>query len=101
MVENNSADLQVVSEGQFLISGDLDFGSVPVVWKASQSLFADSHSLTIDLSGVKHSNSAGLALLIQWMRYAASKDKTITFLNLPEQMKEIARVCGVDEKLPA
>ena len=96
----SSSQLQQVAAGQFLISGDLDFRTVPDVLKASQSLFANNNSLTIDLSGVESSNSAGLALLLEWMRYADLNAHSITFLNLPDQMKEIAQLCGVDEKLP-
>jgi len=98
---NNSSDqLKQVADGQFLISGDLDFQTVPGVLKASQSLFANNKSITIDLSGVNSSNSAGLALLLEWMRYADSNAHSLTFLHLPDQMKEIAQLCGVDDKLP-
>jgi phospholipid transport system transporter-binding protein len=96
----NSDQLQQVADGQFLISGDLDFRTVPEVLKASQSMFANNKTLTIDLSGVESSNSAGLALLLEWMRVADSGAHSMTFLNLPDQMKEIAQLCGVDEKLP-
>lgn len=103
--KNNSAvnganQIQATADGHFQISGDLDFRTVPQVWKASQSLFAGKQSLTIDLSGVNRSTSAGLALLVEWMRFADSKGYAIKFLNLPEQMHQIAQLCGVEEKLP-
>lgn len=103
--KNNQASpgngqINALGEGQFQISGDLDFQSVPEVWKVSQAMFAGKTSLTIDLAGVNRSNSAGLALLIEWMRFAESANSTIKFLNLPEQMHQVAQLCGVEEKLP-
>ena len=100
--KNNSGKSQIESgaDGQFLITGDLDFQTVPRVWSASQALFADSKTLTIDLSGVNSSNSAGLALLIEWMRFAEEKNCSIKFENLPEQMRQVAQLCGVEDKLP-
>lgn len=92
--------IQLQSDGQYLITGDLDFHTVPRIWSASQSLFAGGKSLTVDLSGVESSNSAGLALLIEWIRFADSNNCSIKFLNLPDQMLQVAQLCGVDEKLP-
>lgn len=97
---NGKSQIQEMADGQFLISGDLDFQTVPRVLSASQSLFANSQKLIIDLSGVNSSNSAGLALLIEWMRFAESRNCSIKFLNLPEQMRQVAQLCGVEEKLP-
>lgn len=100
--KNNSgqAQIQVAGEGQFRISGDLDYQTIPRVLKSSQSMFAGQQSLTIDLSEVNRSNSAGLALLIEWMRFAKAEGCSIKFLNIPEQMHQVAQLCGVEEKLP-
>ena len=92
---NSAANLEQIADGEFKITGDLDFQTVPAVWQKSTALFEECSSIHIDLSDVIRSNSAGLALLIQWMRYARSRDKTISFHHLPVQMQEIARVCGV------
>lgn len=94
------AQIQSVDGGKFLISGDLDFTTVPGVWKASQLKFARTRSLVIDFSGVVRSDSAGLALLIEWMRYAKTNDTSLQFLNLPDQMLQIAQLCGVHGDLP-
>lgn len=98
--KNNPATLDQIEKGQFRISGELDFQSVPIIWEKSQELFGSSDSVVVDLTGVVRCNSAGLALLIQWMRYAKSLDKRIVFHHIPEQMREIAKVCGVDQFLP-
>lgn len=99
-VKNNTANLEQVGEGHFAITGNLDFQTVPLVWQQSTRLFTPCASIEIDLSGVASSNSAGLALLIEWMRYANTRDKAISFHHLPAQMLDIARVCGVEKNLP-
>jgi len=98
--KNNSATLEQTGQGQFRISGELDFQSVPIIWERSREMFDSSDSLVVDLEGVVRCNSAGLALLIEWMRYAKSYEKRISFHHIPEQMREIAEACGVDQFLP-
>ncbi len=97
---NKTAEIEQLANGEFKISGTLDFSTVPSILLKSQSLFASTDSIKIDFSAVEHSNSAGLALLIEWMRSAKTNDKQIIFQHLPVQMQEIARVCGVESNLP-
>jgi len=94
-----SADIEQTETGHFKMTGTLDFETVPVVWQKSLALFKSCDSLNIDFSAVTHSNSAGLALLIEWMRSARSNNQPIAFHHLPVQMQEIAKVCGVDKDL--
>ncbi|WP_455221887.1 STAS domain-containing protein [Kaarinaea lacus] len=95
-----SVSLDKVDEGHFKISGVLNFETVPMVWQKSQSLFRGCASLAIDFAEVTHSNSAGLALLTEWMRLARANNQTIVFHHIPTQMQEIARVSGVAQDLP-
>ena len=53
-----------------------------------------------DLAGVERADSAGLALLIEWMRRARRAGRPVRFLNLPPQMLEIARAASLDRVLP-
>lgn len=101
MADTGAEQLQVKSDNELLVTGDLDYQTVPAVWKASLEIFDRASEITIDLSDVRSSNSAGLALLIEWMRVAKSKDCSIRFLNIPDQMQQVAQLCGVDEKLPS
>jgi phospholipid transport system transporter-binding protein len=50
---------------------------------------------------VTRSDSAGLALLIEWLRESERLGKSITFLNMPAQMQSISRLCGLDGVLPS
>jgi len=71
------------------------------VFASSMSLLPGSGaSIYIDLQAVERSDSAGLALLIEWLRVARHLNKTITFRNIPPQMHAIAQVSGLEEILP-
>lgn len=87
-------------EGQFRAVGELSFETVPALLQQSQPLFASCPQLQIDLSGVSRADSAGLALLIEWVRRARALDQEVSLLNMPEQMRDIVRVSGLDNVLP-
>ena len=97
-----TAQLEKVSSGHYILKGQLNFQTVPELWNDNKlSLFEDGNgSLDIDLSQLERSDSSGLAILVEWYREAQQRDKTITFLNLPTQMYDIAKVSGLNEILP-
>ena len=80
------------------VSGRLNFASVASLLTANAWLQGDQ--LIVDLAEVEHSNSAGLALLLEWMKIAQQKDLQIKYHNVPEQLLVIARAYGVDQDLP-
>lgn len=82
------------------VSGDLTIDEVPDYLKQSEALFSELAALRIDLSAVSRSDSAGLALLIRWMREARAIDKNIVFEHMPAQMLAMAAASGLDTILP-
>jgi len=89
-------------EGTFLLSGELSFASVPALLRESQRLLSQqvdavgANAVTIDLRGVSRTDSAGLALLVEWMRSFRAQGVTISFLNMPVQMLALARLSGLE-----
>jgi phospholipid transport system transporter-binding protein len=83
-----------------LVSGELTFATVKDVLGEVQSLVTSLPALDIDLADVTRSDSAGLALLVHWMRIAKKANKQIVFHHLPGQMLAIASASGLDELLP-
>lgn len=96
-----SSQIQKVEGGYHLV-GEVDFATVPQIWKDSESIYASSHngSLVIDLSAVTRADSAGLALLVGWVRRGNAAGVTTVFKDIPEQLLAIARVSGVENMLP-
>ena len=91
--------LTKAADGRWLLEGELNFSSVPTVLKSSAKGFLDGRDIKVDLKGVTRADSAGLALLVEWLRESKRAGKQVTFTNVPEQLLAIARLCGLDEIL--
>ena len=59
------------------------------------------HATVIDLAGVSDSDSAGLALLIEWLSVAKSESRGLRYENIPAQLQQLARLSEVEELLTA
>jgi len=92
--------LREIGEDTFAVSGDLSFDSAPDLWRAGLALLDGRRALTLDLDEVTRTDSAGLALLVEWMREARRRDIRIRFRNLPEQLLAIARTSRLQRLLP-
>lgn len=86
------------NNGRFELSGVLDHAAVAGVLAQSDDWFAGD-ALHISLQGVSHSNSAGLALLLEWQKIARQKQVAIQYHDVPAQLRTIARAYGVDQLL--
>jgi phospholipid transport system transporter-binding protein len=77
--------------------------SVPHVINQAKHLFKGKQGAitVVDLAEVRRIDSAGLALLVEWLRQAQRKGISIHFENIPSQMRAIVTVCGLEEILPA
>ncbi len=96
----SKADIQYM-DGRFKVSGELTFATVTQVLAQSRALFAQAgDSIELELGTVERVDSAGLALLIEWMRNAHARGKEIRFFELPEQMRAIAAASDLDAVLP-
>lgn len=91
----------VADNGRLVVSGQLNFATAKKLWNASLPLLAMHNELHFDLAKVLSSNSAGVALLIEWIKYAKQHQKMITFERIPAQLQSIAAVSGVTAILTA
>jgi phospholipid transport system transporter-binding protein len=82
--------------GHFRLAGVLGFRTARAVLERGTAVFAGAQSLMVDLSGVTHADSAGLAVLLTWVGRARRDGRAISYTALPAQLLRIARVCGVD-----
>jgi phospholipid transport system transporter-binding protein len=89
----------VASDNLLVVSGELVFQTVMTVWEASLPLLANQSALQFDLAGVTLSNSAGVALILEWMKFAKLHNKVIKFHNTPAQLLSIISVSGLETML--
>lgn len=95
----NAGQLQRRAPGEFSLSGELSFATVPELVQAGEQLFEAADEVSVDLAGVGRSDSAGLALLVSWIRLARQRGKQLNFHSIPEQLLGMARVSGVAQLL--
>lgn len=89
----------IFQDNQFRLSGDLCFANVMTIYRKSLTNLSNCHALDFDFSQVKSSDSAGLALVLEWWNYAKLHNKTIQFSCLSADLMSIAKAAGVDQLL--
>ena len=77
------------------ISGTLDHKSVP---QLLHELESGSFS-KVDLHQTVHSNSAGVAMLLELIERGKQRGTAVEIVNLPPQMQRVAQLSGVADLL--
>ena len=93
-------DFQVApgtDNGTIALSGRLDFATAKsALSMVNEQIQSHPEASIIDLGGVTHSNSAALALMIEWLAEARRNNRQIQFTNIPDSLRQISTVCQVD-----
>jgi len=83
-------------DGLFIIDGDLTFASIDKKVIKSFDFLKTTKLITIDLGRVACTDSAGLALMIEWIKVSRQHNAQISFKNIPEQLRNLAKLSGFD-----
>lgn len=86
--------------GQISLAGELSFSSVPQLLRQSPVVFSGQQPIVLDLAGVHWADSAGLALLLEWLAQARRLGRPLHFVHVPEQILHMAEVSGLQGLLP-
>ena len=78
-VATATAELRQIDSGHFAVVGEIGFDTV---------------------RGVTKGDSAGLALLIEWLKQAARSGKTVRFTHVPGQLRALAQISEIEGFLP-
>ena len=95
----SGAELVELGEGRFGVRGALDFATVGELLAKGVAAFGGRSRVVLDLREVTRSNSAALALLLEWLDLGRSRGFELRFVNLPESLLAIARLSNVDALL--
>jgi phospholipid transport system transporter-binding protein len=102
---NNSTEITAVFEAQegerSRVNGVLHFTTVTALLRSGSEAIVSGRAAVIDLSGVKDSDSSGLALLVEWLSIARAASKTLRYENIPTQLHQLARLSDLEELLTA
>ena len=93
--------MTIASPGHISVSSALTFETASRVCDAGVQCFVSDGSPTIvvDCAAVPNADSAGLAVLIEWRRWAHQHGRHLKFTNLPTQISAIAHLSEVSEVL--
>ena len=94
-----AVEFQPQGGGRFRIAGELGFRTAGAALARSRKLFRDHSVIELDLSGVRRADSAGLALLLEWVNWARHSAREIEFHHIPAQLVAIAEISEVDDML--
>jgi phospholipid transport system transporter-binding protein len=94
------ARLTPLGDGSYSLEGVLDFATVTRLAASGTALFERDAVIDIDLAAVEAANSAGLALLLEWMSVARARGARLTYRNLPDALTRIAAVSNLASLLP-
>lgn len=83
--------------GLFVVDGDLTFATIDKKTVKSFDFLKSTKQVTIDLSRVTCTDSAGLALMIEWIKYTRHHRIQLRFKNIPEQLRKLAKLSGFDQ----
>ena len=72
----------------YRLTGALTFDTVAM-------LAAPRDAHTIDLGGLAATDSAGLALLLEWWRQAQMQGRKLVFTAVPARLRDLIRVNGL------
>lgn len=94
-------EIVVTSPGELAARGALAFANARSA--RSEGLHAlhtsTARELQVDCGGITRSDSAGLAVLLDWMAAMKREGRPLRFANLPPGLLAVARISGVEEML--
>lgn len=82
--------------GTLGVSGVLSFDTAAMALRAIQSALAAGSVARLDLAGVSHSDSAGLACVLAVMAEADRRGQALQVVRMPAGMQVLAQVCEVE-----
>lgn len=86
----------------FDLRGELDFTNVMPLYRQGKQMIAAhgaDQPLQIDFSQLSAANSAAIALMIDWKRYAQRSGKTLQFIHLSPQILSLLNAAEMESLL--
>ena len=96
-------DIQSSASGALVVSGELTFKNARQAAAAGEAALhaAPQQRLQIDCTSLSRVDSAGIAVLIEWLRYARRSGRELRYQNLPASALAIARISELEPLLLA
>lgn len=91
--------IEPAGDGRLAARGELDFATAAAALHAGLALIRGERAWTVDLAGITSGDSAGLAVLVEWMSAARTRGASVRYEAVPDQILAIARISDLEALL--
>lgn len=101
--QNARVAISEPNAGRVVVTGELTFATARDARQLGVLVFESSRAerIVVDCAGVVRADSAGLAVLLDWLSWGRRRKKPVSLENLPASLLAIARISEVDGLLTA
>lgn len=89
------AHVEAAGDGRVTVTGPLTFDTAAALGRDGLPGGARGGDLHVDLGAVTRADSAGLALLVAWLRDARARGGTIVLESVPDRLAVLVRTNGL------
>jgi len=89
--------IQRLDENRYRLAGSITFATVTAAYQNEDLDLTSRDGIEIDLTDVSRVDSAGLALLLEWIRAAGASGGRVRFTSIPVQLERLIQVAGLEE----
>ena len=86
-----------LTPGNYFVKGDLIFGNINKATTKILNFKQSASTINIDLQQLGKIDSAGLALLIEWIKYSRTHQIKLRFGNIPAQLTALVKLSDMSE----
>jgi len=87
--------------GRIAARGVLDFDNAADALRQGLKLLHTERDVEVDLTQITSGDSAGLAVLIEWLADARARGVSLHYTGMPAQIHAVARLSDIDGLLTA
>lgn len=88
--------IESAGPGRLAANGELGFSTATGALSAGLELIGSGQAWTVDLAGITAGDSAGLAVLVEWLSAARERRSTVSYAAVPPQILAIARISDLE-----
>jgi phospholipid transport system transporter-binding protein len=102
-VQSARVSISEPTSGRVVVTGELTFGTAREARQVGVLVLESSRAerIVVDCSAVTRADSAGLAVLLDWLAWGRRRNRPLSLQNLPASLVAIARISEVDGLLTA
>ena len=102
-VQRARVSISEPTSGRVVVTGELTFGTASEARQVGILVLESSRAerIVVDCAAVTRADSAGLAVLLDWLAWGRRRSRPLSLQNLPASLVAIARISEVDGLLTA